>query len=40
MRDAQIQVDDLTVEQTKVDADVEQVKTRRRTATGTGWTRA
>ncbi len=29
VRDAQIQVDDLTVEQTKVDADVEQVKTRR-----------
>jgi predicted nucleic acid-binding Zn-ribbon protein len=29
MRDAQIQVDDLTVEQTKVDGDVEQVKTRR-----------
>jgi uncharacterized protein len=28
-RDAQIQVDDLTAEQTKVDADVEQVKTRR-----------
>jgi predicted nucleic acid-binding Zn-ribbon protein len=29
VRDAQIQVDDLTVEQTKVDNDVEQVKTRR-----------
>ncbi len=28
-RDAQIVVDDLTVEQSKVDADVEQVKTRR-----------
>ncbi len=29
-RDAQIAVDDLTAEQTKVDADVEQVKTRRK----------
>ena len=29
VRDARILVDDLTVEQTKVDADVEQVKTRR-----------
>ena len=29
-RDAQISVDDLTAEQTKVDADVEQVKTRRK----------
>jgi predicted nucleic acid-binding Zn-ribbon protein len=29
VRDAQIQVDDLTVEQTKVDSDVEQVKRRR-----------
>ena len=28
-RDARIAVDDLTAEQTKVDADVEQVKTRR-----------
>ena len=37
-RDARIVVDDLTAEQRKVDADVEQVKTRR-TRDRTGWTR-